>query len=590
MSPALFLCWLVSLPLVGAVLLTVSRQPTRARLIATGTAALTLVLAIAAPHLAGGTPARLVVPWFNVTVHLCVDGPSARALPLIALLALVTLISSPRQDSHRQVLTALLLTESATLGFFCAHDVVPRLLFFLAMAVPLARGRHSPSAGRAVRVYLLLGTLPVLLPLAMLGWHGGLKAPFLSPEELASLLPHGWRAGLCALLLVGGCARLAVVPFHSWLPVALKRGPLGVGVLWMNLAASLHLLTQVVHPLLPSEWDAVAPALGSLGAGAALYGALLALVQTDLRRMLAFLLVSQSGLLLAGVALGGPAGRSGAWLQCLSMGVAFTGLELLIRAIEARTGTTDMDTRHGLITRAPRMATSFLLLGLGALGFPGTLGFVSEDLLLRGTLGAHPLLALPLLPALALNAITLVRAFQRAFLGPRPRGTRSTEDLLPRERWTTLALVVLLCVAESPTAQDSSGPMSLRLLEELGERVVQQRLAGLHVPTGAEEGQPDALANTHLGFFHLPPRHPRPSQSPHQHITQEGPERRRGVTVDEFARVPLREVLPPEVMVEVRQGLRCLIHDGRHLRVQSRHESFGQVSVGSENVLRILHI
>ncbi|NVJ20953.1 hypothetical protein HUW62_06960 [Myxococcus sp. AM011] len=449
MSPTLFLCILVSLPLVGAVLLTVSRQPTLARVIATGTAALTWVLAIAAPHFAGGTPTGtgLAVPWLNATFHLGMDEPSARALPLVALLTLVTLIASPRQDSHRQVLTALLLTESATLGFFCAHDVLPRLLFFIAMAAPLARGRHVPSAGRAVRVYLLLGTLPVLLTLVMLGWHGGPRTPFLSPEELASLLPHGWRVGLCALLLIGICARLAVVPFHSWLPVVLTRGPLGVGVLWMNLAASLHLLTHVVQPLLPAEWATVAPALGSLGAGAALYGALLALVQTDLRRMLAFLLVSQSGLLLAGVALGGPAGHSGAWLQCFSMGIAFTGLELLVRAIEARTGTTDLEARHRLITRAPRMAITFLLLGLCALGFPGTLGFVSEDLLLRGTLGAHPLLALPLLPTLALNAITLVRAFQRAFLGPRPRGMPSTEDLLPRERWTTLALLVLLCVS-----------------------------------------------------------------------------------------------------------------------------------------------
>ncbi|MFY2558696.1 proton-conducting transporter membrane subunit [Corallococcus terminator] len=465
MNPTLFLCLLVSLPLVGAVMLTVSRQPARARVIATGIAALTLVAAIAAPHLAGGTPADtiLAAPWLNAAFHLGVDEPSARALPLVALLTLVTLIASPRQDSHRRVLTALLLTESATLGFFCAHDVLPRLLFFLSMAAPLAthvaRGQHAPSIGRAVRVYLLLGTLPVLLTLAMLGWHGGTRTPFLSPEELASLLPHGWRPGLCALLLIGVCARLAVVPFHSWLPVVLTRGPLGFGVLWMNLAASLHLLTQVVRPLLPSEWDAVAPVLGSLGAGAALYGALLALVQTDLRRMLAFLLVSQSGLLLAGVSLGGPAGRSGAWLQCLSMGIAFTGLELLVRAIEARTGTTDLDARHGLIARAPRMATTFLLLGLGALGFPGTRGFLSEDLLLRGTLGAHPLLALPLLPALALNAITLLRAFQRAFLGPRPRGTPSTEDLLPRERWTTLALLVLLCVAEPPPAPHPGSPM-----------------------------------------------------------------------------------------------------------------------------------
>ncbi|NTX06524.1 proton-conducting transporter membrane subunit [Myxococcus sp. CA040A] len=452
MSPTILLTLLVSLPLVGVLLLTVPRQHTLARITATGTAALTLGLAIAALLIAGSeTPASgVTAPWLGVTWRLGVDDAGALALPLTALLTLVTIVASPRHSSGQRLLTALLITESATLGFFCARDLPLRLGFFLAMAAPLAAQlAREGRAWRPVRAYLLAGTLPLMLAVALVGllsWHTGVATP---RDSLVRDLPHGWRMGLCTLLLVSVCARLAVVPFHSWLPVLMTRGPLCVGVLWMNLAASLQLLTQVIRPLLPEEWATVAPALGSLGAGAALYGALLALVQTDLRRMLAFLLVSQSGLLLAGVTLGGPTGLPGAWLQCLSMGLTFTGLELVVRAIEARTGTTNLDPRSGLTVRAPRMATVFLLLGLAALGFPGTLGFVSEDLLLRGTLGAHPLLALPLLPALALNAITFLRAFQRAFLGPRrvPSTPACTEDLLPRERWTMLTLVALLCVS-----------------------------------------------------------------------------------------------------------------------------------------------
>jgi len=124
-----------------------------------------------------------------------------------------------------------------------------------------------------------------------------------------------------------------------------------------------------------------------------------------------------------------------------------TGLMRVVRAIEARTGTADMTRLGGLVRRGPRMAALFFLLGVASLGFPGSMSFVGEDLLLHGILGAHPLVALPLLLTTALNGITFLRAFQRTFLGTPAHGHASVldtvEDLLPRERLAALALCVL---------------------------------------------------------------------------------------------------------------------------------------------------
>ncbi|MFY0579839.1 complex I subunit 4 family protein [Cystobacter fuscus] len=227
-----------------------------------------------------------------------------------------------------------------------------------------------------------------------------------------------------ALLMLTVCVRMAVVPFHSWLPVLMARGPFGVGLLLVNAHAGLYLLVRVVMPLLPGEWSRGGVALGTLGLCAALYGSVLALAQTDLRRVVGFLLASQSGLMLAGLAIGNTQSISGALIQSVAAGIALTGLDLVVRAIEARTGTTDMTRLGGLVRRGPRLAAFFFLMGFGSLGFPGTLSFVGEDLLLHGILDTHPLVALPLLLTTAINGVTFLRAFQRTFLGPPAHGRR----------------------------------------------------------------------------------------------------------------------------------------------------------------------
>lgn len=459
------LSMLVALPALGAVALRWVRQPARAHQVAVGVAVLTLALAAGVMLLfqSGQPEPQGVESWFRVPLlgvvyRMGVDGASVLALPLTALLTLGLVAAGPRQSLDRGTLIVLLLLESATLGFFCAQDLALMLAFFIATLVPAnvlvsrsTQARPEARALRTFRTYMIAGTLPLLVATVLVGvagWRAGVETPFALTELLARGVPTPWQPPLFGLLLLGVGVRMAVVPFHSWLPVLMARGPYGLGLLLVNVHAGLHLLVRVVMPLLPAQWSHAGPLLGVLGLCGALYGAVLALAQMDLRRMVGFLLVSQSGLLLAGLAMANVQSIAGALLQSVAVGLALTGLMLMVRAIEARTGTADLTRLGGLVRRVPRLAAFFFLLGFASLGFPGTLSFVGEDLLLHGILGAHPLVALPMLLATALNGITFLRAFQRTFLGTPPHGhapvLETVEDLLPRERWAALGLSLLL--------------------------------------------------------------------------------------------------------------------------------------------------
>lgn len=496
---------LVGLPALGAVALRWFHQPGPARQVALGATALTLALAGVALGLfhPGEAGPQLVnawglVPLLGVELQLGVDGASVVALSLTALLTLGLVAAGPRQLLDRRTLTVLLLTESATLGFFCSQDLALLTLFWMATLVPAwvlvsqsARAQPESRALLTFRTYMLAGTLPLLAVVVLVGVLGaraGAEAPFSLTELSARGVPGSWQTALFGLLLLAAAVRMAVVPFHSWLPVLMARGPFGLSLLLVNVHAGLFLLLRVAIPLAPEAWAASETMLTALGLFGGLYGAVLALAQVDLRRTVGFLLVSQSGLLLAGLAAMNTQSVAGVLLQSVATGVSLTGLTLVVQVLGARTGTTDMTRLGGLVRKTPKMAAFFFLLGFASLGFPGTLSFVGEDLLLHGVLEAHPLVALPLLLTTALCAITLFRAFQKTFLGgvtPEQKLLLETvEDLLPRERLAALGLFALVFVGGL-----LPGPL-LRVREHAVDSLVERVASARGTPSAAHAEAP----------------------------------------------------------------------------------------------------
>ena len=425
----------------------------------------TLALAVGAAAIAtlGDAPLSGLAIEFGPLGHaplLALDGLAAPWVIATPLLALTVLAATPRRALGRGAIVATLATAAATETIFLSRNLALTAIAWalaLAPALTLAWRDRGPTGRTLARTQLALAvgaSVPMFalaVSLAQAGLDRGLASP-LDVDALAALsLPAATQVLPLVLLLAGVGIRLGVVPFHAWLPPLLERGPAGVVAVLVGANTSVFLLARFGLPILPDASALVMPWVADLALGACVLGAFLGLAQTDLARMLAFLAGSRAAMSLTGIASLDASSLNGALLESVAGGVALTGVLLVVRGIEARTGSRDVRDLGGLVERAPRASAAFLVLSAAVVGFPGTLGFVGEDLLVHGVLDAHPIVAAALLLATALHAITLFRAYCRAFLGrpagrPRNAGPAPLDDLLPRERVVTAGLVVLLIV------------------------------------------------------------------------------------------------------------------------------------------------
>lgn len=500
-AAVLVLSLAILLPFAGGLVIARMQDLSRARAWAAGVAGVVLALVVATTVWLPGPPgtadagpgavidhppALALSPALSPALALAMPGAARAALavdalsaPLLLLLAIITLatiIARPRRCAEPYTLGALLMTEAMLIGLLTAMDFGLLTVFWIASAVPalfeLRRRQRSGSPNplrRTWAVFLLAGALPLLAASVLLAVQG-----WLAPA--ATALPVGSGTGIeiaaGVLIALAVFLRSAAVPVHGWVPVAFEHGPPGmVSLLWAAQPGA-YLLARVLLPAL--EVGALGPAgaapiriiLAALGVCTALYAALVGLAQTDLKRMLGFVATSHGGVLLVGLASTSVEGVGGALVLWLSSGAAITGLALVAVAVEARTGTTDMRALGGLSRPLPRLCTAFLVFGLAAVGLPGMLGFVAEDMLVHGVLASHPVVASVLLIATIFNSITVMRAYTRAFLGPTaPFGVRVPEgrDLRPRERLAVLVLAGML----------------------LGLGLAPRALVGLHAPAAA---------------------------------------------------------------------------------------------------------
>jgi len=183
-----------------------------------------------------------------------------------------------------------------------------------------------------------------------------------------------------------------------------------------------------------------------LALGTAVYGAALALVQTSARQACGYLFMSQSALVMAGLDCTSVSALAGGLLVWLSAGLGFAGLARCVLVLEARRGRLDLSTYHGGYARMPVLAISFLAMGLACTGFPGTLGFVGQELLVDGAVDVFPVMGFAVVIASALTGLAVLRMYFSLFCGrgetPAQAGLRL--GLRPREAWTFVALVVAL--------------------------------------------------------------------------------------------------------------------------------------------------
>jgi len=448
--PLLSIC--VFWPLGGALLLAVCK-PERAKPLALAVAALELLLTLGVvivfdPERSGFQllEDRLWIEALNVHYLLGVDGISLLFLPMTALLTLLAIAMGWRSVTtlQRFHLALLLALETATLGIFTALDLVLFFLFWELTLPPLffliglwGSGAQRRYAAMKYTLYMLFGGVPLLFGFVLLALQhaeitGSLS--FSLPQLLALPMSDSLQRSIFALLLLGFAVKAPLPPFHTWLPSVAFEAPAQITALLTGLKLGLYGIVRFAVPLAPEAAGEQRWLLAIVGAATLIYAGLIALQQTNLRRLLAYAGVSHVGLVLMGIAASNIQGLQGALMQMLNFGIAAAALMLLAGMLQQRLGSTDILHMGGLAKPMPRLTTLFIVFALSAIGVPGTNGFPAEWLLLWATVEAFPVLSVPVLFAAVVGAAYSLGFIRRGFFGPAVREAVSNgEDLLPRE-------------------------------------------------------------------------------------------------------------------------------------------------------------
>lgn len=402
------------------------------------------------------------IPSLNVQYMVGVDGISVLFLPLTVILFMGVILASWRsvRTLPRLYFSLLLLLESTTIGVFCAMDSVLFFLFWELTLAPLyflislwGIGPNRRYAATKYTLFMLAGGIPLLFGFVLLAFNHaestGLAIPaglaFDIPTLLQIPLPHALEVTVFFLLLVGFAVKVPLFPFHTWLPVVSMEGPASIAALMTGLKLGAYGLIRFVVPMAPVASQEYHWLLAGLGITGVLYGAVLALAQTNLRRMLAYSSISHVGLVVLGIASFNLQGIQGAIFQLLNFTVVAGGLFLLAGFLHQRTGSTDVINLGGVARSAPLMASFFFVFGLAAMGVPGTSGFPAEFLILLSALKTHTGAGLAALAAIVITAGYFLGIYRKAFLGPISSPVvHQTMDLRRRELVVVMVFTALI--------------------------------------------------------------------------------------------------------------------------------------------------
>ncbi|MBS1211389.1 MAG: proton-translocating NADH-quinone oxidoreductase, chain [Proteobacteria bacterium] len=400
----------------------------------------------------------------NAQYLVGVDGLSLPFLPLTSLLTVAVILASWRGVHHlpRLYFALLLALQGITIGIYCALDLILFFLFWELTLPPLfflislwGIGPQRRHAATQYTLFMLAGGAALLFGFILLALNHaretGQSVPqglsFDFPALLDTPVPPETQSAIFLLLFLGFAIKAPVFPFHVWLPTTAMQGPAAVGALLTGLKLGLFGIIRFAVPLAPQAANRHFGLIAVLGVTGAIYGALVALRQSNLRRLLAFSSISHVGMVLIGIAAFNIQGIQGAAFQTFNFGLVAGGLFLLAGFLQQRLGSTELTSLGGAARPMPLLASLFFILGLAGMGIPGTNGFAAEHLMLIGAFRSHTGMGVAALIGVVLGAAYFLAFFRQAFLGPVLRKpVASACDLLPRELCVVGGLAALALI------------------------------------------------------------------------------------------------------------------------------------------------
>jgi NADH-quinone oxidoreductase subunit M len=465
----------IYLPLLGIAVILLMKNDTAVKwsslIVTTATFFLSLPLLFNFNVDASATPQYLtegaaIFAGMDVKYLVGLDGLSLLLFMLTTLMGPIVILSSWNSVSKslKGYYAMLLLLQTASLGVFSALDLVVFYVFFELSLIPMYfligiwGGSDKIRATIKFFIYTLVGSLIMLVALLYLGYHAGAAMGGVdftadwrfisSPEYTIGLVEQTWLFLAFALAF---CIKVPLFPFHTWLPYAHTEAPTAGSVVLaaIMLKMGTYGLIRVVLPAFPNAFMEFAPYMAVLAVIGIIYGALVAMVQKDVKKLVAYSSVSHMGFVVLGIFALNDIAMQGAIIQMINHGLATGALFLIVGMIYDRRHTRMISDYGGIAKVVPVFAVMFMIATLASIGLPGLNGFIGEFLILNGSfsseLYANKTFAILGATGVILAAVYMLWMFQRVLFGPiTNEENEKLTDLNMREIGLLIPLVLFM--------------------------------------------------------------------------------------------------------------------------------------------------
>ncbi|GAA1013689.1 NADH-quinone oxidoreductase subunit M [Acrocarpospora pleiomorpha] len=398
------------------------------------------------------------IPAFGVHYGVAVDGVALVLILLSAILVPVVVLASwhdaeAGKRSVRTYFSLLLVLEAMMIGVFAATDIFLFYVFFEAMLIPMYfmigsyGGAQRSYAAVKFLLYSLFGGLLMLVAVIALYVIAG-KGTFMFPELIGAITDPTTQKWLFLGFFIAFAIKAPLWPFHTWLPDAAAQAPAGAAVLLVGVLDKVgtYGMLRFCLELFPEASKWATPVVIALAVIGIVYGAIVAIGQTDIKRLIAYTSISHFGFIAMGVFAMTQNGAAGSALYMVNHGFATGALFLIAGFLIYRRGSAFIADYGGVQKVAPILAGAFLVAGLSGLSLPGLSPFVSEFLVLLGTYEVYAVPAIIGATGVVLAAIYILWMYQRTMNGPTAESVRGMSDLNIRERLVVGPLIALIIV------------------------------------------------------------------------------------------------------------------------------------------------
>jgi NADH-quinone oxidoreductase subunit M len=392
------------------------------------------------------------VPALNIGYHMGIDGISLFFVLLSTLLTPLCILASWESIHVRvkEYMIAFLVLETFLVGLFCALDLALFYVFFEGVLIPMFLiigvwgGPRRVYAAFKFFLYTFLGSVLMLLAIIAIYWQLGTSDLPTAMEKLQ--LPFIWQCWLFLAFFASFAVKVPMWPVHTWLPDAHVEAPTAGSVILAGVLLKMggYGFLRLSIPLLPEASQYFAPLIFGLSVVAVIYTSLVALVQEDMKKLIAYSSVAHMGIVTIGAFILNMQSVQGSMFQMLSHGIVSAALFLCVGVVYDRMHTREIAAYGGLVHRMPRYAFTFMVFTLASIGLPGLSGFVGEFLVLLGTFKVNTWVATLAATSLFLGAAYALWLYRKIIFGELTKESLKTIlDMNGREVVVFLPLLLL---------------------------------------------------------------------------------------------------------------------------------------------------